>query len=189
MKRIILLVFCLGLISCSVNSPKPTPTPVTVDLTSLKLDSILIKPEDLPAGFSGGQVSIGSIPSFFGSNMPVPQNQIIQEILSNGKTQGSISVWLFLKESDAKMLYNKFVESFGNKVTINSYKTKNGADIQVAEYSMGNTETGITKTFALTFTKCQYIGYLMVGGIDQEQITVNYIERLSTRLDNLLICN
>lgn len=182
-------MFCLGLISCSVNSPKPTPTQITVDLTSLKLDSTLIKPEDLPAGYSGGQVSIGSIPSFFGSNMPVPQNQIIQEIVSNGKAQGSISVWLFSKESDAKTLYTKFVESFGNKVTINSTKTNNGADIKATEYSIGNTQTGITKTVALTFTKCQYIGYLLIGGIDQEKVLVNYIERLSTRLDNLLICN
>jgi len=190
MKNIFLLLILLCTVSCSGPIPEPTPTllptPTPLNIASLVLDSILIQPGDLPAGFSGAQISYDAMPQFLGNYKPIPQNQIRQEFEKDGEMLGGIWLSLYENEVDAKTLFNEFVEGLGDSTT---YKLKNGLVIEAAHMSFDMGEyIGMVKTVALTFNKCFYVGYLTIRGIDEEMKMVNYTERLSTRLDELLQC-
>jgi len=196
LKFLLLLVFLIGCSSsetavqtaiAKAQIAQPTLTPTPVDLSLLKLDPVLIQYGDLPAGYTGAQISYNGIPQFLGPNVPVPQNQINQEFEKDGKKQGSIWLAVYKDVSNVKNLYEQFVSGLGDNNTT-EYTTKSGVQIKAAYLSINYPGLSTIKNVALTFYKCNYVGYLVISETDEVKGMVNYIERLSPRLDEILDC-
>lgn len=87
----------------------PIPTPTLIPLSELNLEDTLIKPGDLPSGFSGGQIS--DLPPEKYKKLSIPQADqfISQQIEHNGNLVGSIFVSLFTSLDDAEKAYEETV--------------------------------------------------------------------------------
>ena len=181
MKRIfIFAIFLITLVAVLLGCSSPIPaTPAPVDLSSLKLEPILIQSGDLPAGLNSGEISYNSIQTLLQNDIsvPTPQNQIVQLLVSGGTTKGFIWLVLYDSESYVKLLYEDliygFVQSNVSKLNLN-----NGVEMTLSNSS---------GYFDLAFYKCNYVGYLRTPLNDKFEAT-NYIERLSKRLDKILNC-
>jgi len=76
-------------------NPHSNTTPTPIPLSELNLEDILIKPGDLPAGFSGGQIK-DVLPGVFDKlNVPKADQFIFQQLVRNGDLTGGVVLLLF----------------------------------------------------------------------------------------------
>ena len=204
MKPIYFLVLvAVVLASCSVKTqfagpvitltPLPTITPYSTpfstltqnQLADITLESILIKPGDLPEGYTGGQVS-DTLPTYL-DGLAYPVKQIYQEFNNNNVSAGGVAVMVFNDDSSlSNTLFGlAYILGPSELVDINGetmYLTK---DLFCSATVSGTYRAEIEGMDGY-FKRCNRIVHdRMIGKLDQDYITA-YAEKLDERLTPLV---
>lgn len=204
MKKLIVILpifFILGA-SCSRVQIEPTPLPTiqptpTVDIASINLEDILFQDGDLPAGYSLTQITHSNIP-FLEDKNSLAVNWIRGDVAYENDGVGGINVGLSTTEEESLSLYNLLIESLGTdeideagvKTKFGNSVTTNGTEISYDTLEANLSERGLMdlKTITTTFHKCRFTGYFVLVGTNEPDEVINYIERLSFRLAEILEC-
>lgn len=211
MKIVSFVLLCLVLIisGCSAFSPEPTAiniltstplqTPTPINIATLYLDEILINDGDLPAGYRPSQISYGGIP-FLGSDNDLAVNWIKQEVEYKNEDIGTITLGLSSSKDESQKLFDLLVDSLGNEEsTENGVTSKLGSSTTTnrTEIKYGTVEVDFSdlskyipniKNVSLAFHKCYFTGYIINSDTSDPTGMINYVERLSRRLVELLNC-
>jgi hypothetical protein len=155
----------------------PTATPTLVPLADINLESILIRDGDLPAGYSGAQIS-HSAPGMFRNLAPAAQ-VVVQLFGKNGSNAGGVTIFLYDLPRQVQTAYGLIVDGFGQgSVSFDGL----GETAQVIELDL----TGFYKLTDLAFTRCHAVVEVrMTNGADSVSVG-NYAKRLDGRLKPLV---
>ena len=206
MKPIYFLVLIAVLLaSCSVQTqfagpvitltPLATITPYSTpfstltpnQLADINLESILIKPDDLPEGYTGGQVN-DKLPIYLDVR-DTPVKQIFQEFNNNNVSAGGVAVIVFNDDSFMGNALFGFGWGLGFPdylhVDINGETMHLTKDLLSSATVSGNSQAEIEGMDGY-FKRCNTIVHVrMTGTVDQDSIT-SYAKKLDERLTPLV---
>lgn len=161
----------------------PIPTPTPIPLSELNLEDILIKPGDLPAGFSGGQIK-DVLPGMFDKlNVPKADQFIFQQLLRNGDLTGGVVLLLFTSLDDVEKAYEEISGSLGK----DQEQVPDVGD-KASDYVMSGSIAGVKYHAAgLVFARCHAVASIWGTSelLDKTSLSV-YARRLIKRLDPLV---
>ena len=157
----------------ATSTPEFTSTPTPIPLTDIDLESLLILPNDLPPGMSGGQIAATLPPAF---SSPKPDSFINQPLADNNSLAGGVMVLLFNNEDDAKQAYKNLRAKAGEEIS------------NIGDQASGDfLDSGDTHIVALNFIRCHAVAYIF--GVDKsfdKEAAINYATRLDKRLTPLV---
>ena len=159
--------------------PTPTFTLTPVLLSELEIEPLLIQQGDLPAGFSGAQVS--KFPPEMFNNLPEAENEIYQQFEKGGEPAGGVAVFLYGSEDKLELAYNTLVEGFTeDKIIINDVGEK--AEYDYLYFDMLGV---ITENSDLSFIRCNALVHIRMSNEEQRPI-LSYAQRLDERLTQVI---
>lgn len=189
-KIFIFIILSVVLVSCSntsTQSPTQTPTPTQVPLSEINLEPVLVQTGDLPAGYSGSQISDIDL-SWIDFLQYKGVNRIQQLFEKDGKPSGSVQVILFDEINQVDNSYSKYKEFFEKDSKIiaeDDFSKGELTDIgDKAIYSSHN-YLGIS-TIAIIFTRCNSLVNISFGDTNTLQYISAYAKRLDKRLSELV---
>lgn len=151
----------------------PTATPIP--FSEFNLEGTLIQENDLPAGYSGAQVSNFAPEAF--KNVPKADYTISQQFEKNGQQNGSVTVFLYEDLTRQNNAYSTIAEGLTNE-----RRSVEG------EWDRGEL-VSINITFPLklilidmVFSQCHAVVHIRFTASDSENNMITYAERLSKRL-------
>lgn len=170
------------------NTPttSPTITPTLIQISELNLESFLILPGDLPAGYEGGQIhNITNEQYNWVSNHG--DYNIYQQIAKYNLQSGGVSVLVYESLEQVEIAYEELINGLGTN-GINEY-----GDTRIGEYQgLGEKATFSTNELVfngvpinnvnLVFVRCHAV--IEVGFLDTLDISSlsGYAQRLDQRL-------
>ena len=198
-----LVLVAVVLASCSVQTqfagpvitltPLATITPYSTpfntltpnQLADIDLESILIKPDDLPEGYTGGQVSDTLPPYLY--DLAYPVKQIYQEFNNNNVSAGGVAVMVFNDDSSMGNTHFSLWYDLGDYW---SYRFNGETMYLTKDLLSSATYSGSSKAefegMDGYFKRCNTIVHVrMTGIVDQDSIT-SYAEKLDERLTPLI---
>ena len=180
MLRKLSLYFVLAIILSACQTAKPTSIP----LSEVDLESILIQDGDLPSSFTLEQITYRPSVDISAINMPVAEQIIHREFLSEGLRNEGVTIWLF--QDDVSL-----DESFNN--LLSSYPMNKGEEtpLDVGEKNILRVEKteGVLSIFSsrIAFTRCGALVYIdMFNTRDITDVVTTYSQRLDRRLSSLI---
>jgi hypothetical protein len=177
---IFIIIASLVVVSCQPSATAiPTTTPIP--FSEFNLENLLIQENDLPAGYSGAQVSnmaISNLPEKI-SDIPEPDYSISQEFEKDGKQGGTVSIFLY--EDLAKL--NR---AFSTMTPLDTEYSVEG-DWEEGELLRVDVSYPITlKLLSFTFYKCHAIVRIHFLDSVSEKNSITYGNRLIKRLTPLV---
>jgi hypothetical protein len=162
---------------------EPTNTPTQIPLSNINLDDILIKPGDLPAGFTGGQIDDTLPEDFTKPSFPKADLFIAQELVRNGDVKGRVLVLLYTNADDIEQAYRELTSNLGS----DQEQVQNLGDQAVGLFNSGETNGVEYQIAFLFFTRCHAV--VEIYGIDKyldiPSLSI-YARRLIVRMDPLV---
>lgn len=152
-----------------------TNTPTPIPLGELDLESILIKPGDMPAGFSGAQIS-KSLPEMF-KNIPKPTNKISQQIEFKGNVSGGIAVIVYESDADVKNAFDIIAQGM-------SSDAQPVLDLGLKAMSLSMNK--YVEATEVAFIECKAVVHARFVGTSNANSAINYARRLDDRLKNIV---
>jgi len=154
-----------------------TPTPIP--FSSLDLESILVEEDDLPAGYIGAR-QINPLPDYFFTQYgaPVADYSIFQDIELNGKVVGFAGVFVYEKQQDVEISYQKLLQP-QDSTSLNNVGDN-------AKVSTGPVMLADYEYVEVMVIQCHALIVIEIGETDQEELVINHAERLIKRLTPLV---
>jgi hypothetical protein len=151
------------------------PTSTLIPFSSLDLETILMEEGDLPAGYSGGQ-PINFLPDYFFTqyDAPVPDYNIYQDVEFNGGTGGFVGVFVYENQQEVEFAYQKLLQP-QDSTSLNNVGDK-------AKVSTGPVYLPDFKYIEVMVIQCHALIVIEISETDQEELVINYTERLIKRL-------
>ena len=165
----------------TLKAVQATPTPLPPTATPVPLDEILILPGDLPPGYTGAQIRTeapGTFPA-----LPSTETVLYQQIQSNGRQIGSVTLFVYQGETDLKKAYSILKGGLGES------KSLSGLGDEATFWN--NTTFNITVS-ELVFRHCRALVYVRMtaGVVDESSVdessVVGYAKRLDKRLQQIV---
>ncbi len=157
------------------------PTATQIPFSEFNLEGQLIQENDLPAGYSGAQVSnmaVNNLPEKL-NNIPEPDYSISQEFEKDGKQGGTVNIFLYED-------LTKLNSAYSTMAPLDSENFVEG-DWEKGELLRVDISFPITlKLLSLTFYKCHAIVYIHFLDSVSEESSITYGNRLSNRLTPLV---
>lgn len=188
--------------------PLPTvdPNATPVPLAEINLEPLLIQPGDLPAGMSGGQVTIGrppdsNKPGGVARGLPMSDNEIHQQFERNGESTTNwvnwVSVFLYKSNNDVTTVYDLIRTGFpgswrsSDSAVIFEKKTLNNVGEKATIATMD--DPIFSRLVDIVFVRCNAV--VRIRMINSGRMTnrdqeidvvateaISYAKRLDTRL-------
>lgn len=188
-KYIWILYILLFLVSCAKPTPIPEPTPIPsptpILLSEIDLEPIVIQAGDLPAGFTGAQIS------HYGKNIYGSVNDIKQELANNNQSAGFIEIYLFGDLEKAEKIFTSKTNSLGksNVSDISSTTVSEIPDVGEKATSASSRISffGLdTYVIDFVFIRCSAFVNIRFSDTSNTQSVINYAKRLDERLSKLI---
>ena len=161
----------LVLIPTAMLEPTLTPAPTQIMLADLDLESILIQPGDLPAGYTGAQISKSLGDVFKG--VPQSINQASQQFEQNDRYAGGVGVAIFSKQTDPNDVYEIVGWSDGKSVPNLGEKS----EVEIDTY---------LDVVNLKFIRCSAVVNIQFYNTTDFVSVIAYAQRLDERLTPLV---
>ena len=162
--------------------PTEVPTVTPIPLSDLDLEPIIIQDGDLPAKFSGQQITSVAPKQF--KSMPQAVQVINRGFIADGYASDGTTVWLYSSSTDAKAAFEKAVEALSGK----NVPLENIGEIAM----LSNQDTDFLGTPLVTtevvFARCNAVAHVSLFGYQDSipDITTAYADRIDKRLSKLL---
>jgi hypothetical protein len=153
--------------------PTITPAPTQIMLADLDLESILIQPGDLPAGYTGALISKSLSDLFEGVHQSI--NQAYQQFEQNGRYAGGVDVAIFSKQTDPNDVYEIVGWSDGKSVPNLGEKS----EVEIDAFLLG----GVVN---LKFIRCSAVVNIQFYNTTDFESVIAYAQRLDERLTPLV---
>ena len=179
----ILVFILLSTTSCSSLFPTPIP------LSEIDLESIIIVPGDLPAGFSGAQVR-DTPPEMF-DDIRNSENMIYQQFEKGGEAAGGVTIFLFNLISERDIAYQRIIDGFGKSGENSEVKTTVEDAPNIGEKAMYMTIEAsvlgiVINNEDLAFARCHAVIHIRMGKTANVDYLTAYANRLDKRLTQLV---
>lgn len=163
-------------------TPVPTPTPVA--LGDIDLEALLIRPNDLPPGFAGAQVS-DILPAKY-RHAPDADAHMFQALEAQGEPSGGVAVLLYASPSRLEAAYRLLEADLGDPKYEPSNKVTRETVEGIGEYAIGsvmsNRMLGINlDRSSLLVVKCHALIEIWMNTSDLRSLKA-YGSRLEQRL-------
>lgn len=166
-------------------TPTPHPTFTPTPVTAAALESYLIRPGDLPAGYAAAQIRT-ILPEMF-DGFPKTDVQIFQELERAGERAGWVAILMYNREADLDVAYRGLLRGFGE-----SQRGTGTAIIREVISEVGDRAEGVSlsvdilgvtlNSVDIAFVRCAALVHIrMVGASDFDPAT-SYAQRLDARL-------
>jgi len=157
------------------------------NFAEIDLESILIRPGDLPAGYSGAQIR-EQVPEMF-SELPRGDASIYQQLAKNGNSAGGITIFLYSQSAHVSKAYSLIVSGFGASEDNSLFKkvTQSLPDIgeKCTVTAMKGKQPYIQDACDLAFVRSSAVVHIRMSNTAEVDIA-SYAKRLDKRLQNLL---
>jgi hypothetical protein len=208
MKKFSVILIALLLVACAPSpqaiqaaiaqtqsawTPIPTPTSTLIPLSKIDLKSILVLPEDLPAGFSGANVS--DPPSGFNVISGYTYG-IYQQFERGEDPSGGVAVFLYdtieARDWDYSILVKKSIDDGSFDTTLSTLiVSTNGQVPKVGERATYVTVLGSSMGIDLTSTdlfvaRCHALISIRMSGIGEVDPLSTYARKLDNRLQPIV---
>jgi hypothetical protein len=171
---------CSGKWASSTHSIIPTPPP---GLSGIDLEPYLILPDDLPAGFSGGQVG-DTLPEEF-SDISSFKNVIYQQFNNNGEFVGGVTIFLFEGNYVRDLAYEDIIGGFPYGTNYSVDDVPNIGDKATFAIKEGS-ELNHNSISYLAFIRCHALVHISMSDISKADSVTAYATRLDERLSPLV---
>jgi hypothetical protein len=156
------------------------------NLPEIDLESILIQPGDLPAGYSGAQIR-EQAPEMF-SKLPRADVSIYQQLAKNGDAAGGITVFLYSQSEHVSKAYSLIVSGFGTSEDNSLFKKVTqplpGIGEECTATSMEAKQPYIQNACDLAFVRSSAVVHIRMSNATEADIA-SYAKRLDKRLKNI----
>lgn len=157
------------------------PTQTQIQLSDIDLEEILIVPNDLPAGYSGGQAHEITIEQFTWVSYK-GINNLYQEIARDNAQVGGVTVFIYENTNDALKTYQELLDAIGD-----SYEELKDIGDKGVYSTIDMKISGISvKNVSLVFTRCNASVNLGISGTTDIMGVSAYAKRLDERLSPLV---
>ena len=161
------------------NTQEPTSTPTRIPLSDIELEEILVKDGDLPAGYSGAQIS-DTAPEMF-DNLPEAENTINQQLAKGGEQKGGVTVFLYDSQDNLDSAFFKIKTGFSEEKQLDTV----GEKAFITYFSQDI--LGIKIQFGdLLFSRCNAVVHIRMTELSSEDSLIAYAKRLDKRLSELV---
>jgi hypothetical protein len=147
------------------------PAPAAVPLAELDLAPLALQSGDLPAGYSGAQVS-DALPAMF-NDAPAPAKVFDQRFQKSDEDAGGVTIVVYETGADLTTAYDLAVDGMLDDNV--------AADIGDGARVAGGTVSTLDVAEGV-FTRCQTLVFVRFSGTKNTESVVAYMKRLDTRL-------
>lgn len=165
--------------------PTETSTPTPIALSDLDLESVLVKPNDLPSGMSGAQVS-RILPGAY-RNLPAADAQIRQQFEMEGQARGGVAVLLYSSPSRLEATFRLIEADLGDPKYEPSMKITRESIDGVGEYAVGSTMSSNTMGIRYDLSSLLFVRCHAVVNVSMSTANLQEVETYGQRLDERLI--
>ena len=167
----------------SVPIPTGTPTPIPptmIPIADLDLSSILVQPNDLPAGYSEAQIR-STAPAMF-NDIPESKNQIYQQFEHDGDAAGGVGVFIYDNQLDADNAYNTILDGMGDGT-----ESVSNIGVRARMALMDMTLSGMNiQNSELLFYRCNTVVHIRMTDSSNPDYVISFAQRLDERLTPLV---
>lgn len=197
LKLLTMLILIFLFTTCTTFSPLSTPTthptPTPIPLSEIDLEPILIRPGDLPAGYSGAQIQDSPSPPGMFKDIKGYQKSISQQLEKNGKAAGLVTIFLFDSISQRNTAYYRIVDGFGESQDDSGIKMTVAALSDVGERAVyalidASSLDAELSVGDLAFVRCNAFVHIRFARFDNANVSSlsAYAKRLDKRLIELI---
>lgn len=154
------------------------PTATQIPFSEFDLEDFLIQENDLPAGYSGAQVS-NSAPEMF-NDIPKTDYTIYQQFQIGNKQAGGVGVFLYENKDSMERAYERIADGMGDTNAVERDWDKG----ELRVFSV--TEPFIISFVDLVFANCFAVVHIRLTDTDNDKDVITYAERLNKRLTPLV---
>jgi hypothetical protein len=147
------------------------PAPAAVPVAELDLAPLALQSGDLPAGYSGAQVS-DALPAMF-NDAPAPAKVFDQRFQKADEDAGGVTILMYAAAADLNNAYDLAVDGMLDDNV--AAEVGDGGRVAGGTVSTLDVAEGV-------FTRCQTLVFVRFSGTKNTESVVAYMKRLDTRL-------
>lgn len=183
----IVLTACSNPLSTPTPTPTPTPVPTRIPFSALRLDDLIIQPNDLPAGVSGAQIGHNEECNSAAGNK-CAEYYINQDLAFEDKQHGQVKIWVYEESQYVSARYNVESGTLIEECQKSENQCQPGDPKPIPNLGESATMIGVNNyiganSYFIVFTRCNAVVLVNIWGVANDPDgVITYAQRLDERL-------